>query len=234
MQKSIGADAWRGRYTQDQILDYCESDVLALEAAARSHGARIDLPRALLRGRYMAAAAAIEHAGTPIDVATLARLRDGWAGIQGHLIAEIDRSYGVFEGRTFKRDRFADWLARAGIPWPRLPSGQLDLSDGEFRQQARAFPQVSALRELRSASPNCGSMTSRSVMMVATNSAVRLPGTHGAQSAQQLEIHLRSERLVARTDQAAARPRRLLPRLSTTRIRNRCRLVGRPEHAGSL
>ena len=47
---------------------------------------QIDLPRALLRGRYMAAAAAMEHTGTPIDVATLARLREGWIGIQDDLI----------------------------------------------------------------------------------------------------------------------------------------------------
>ena len=32
---------------------------------------RIDLPRALLRGRYMAAAAAMEWNGVPIDVTDL-------------------------------------------------------------------------------------------------------------------------------------------------------------------
>jgi DNA polymerase I len=50
------------------ILDYCESDVLALERLLPAMLPGIDLPRALLRGRYMAAAAAMEHAGTPIDL----------------------------------------------------------------------------------------------------------------------------------------------------------------------
>ena len=54
------------------------------------------------------------------------------------------------EGRTFKLARFEAWLAAEGIPWPRLESGQLDLGDDIFRQQAKAYPQVSALRELRS------------------------------------------------------------------------------------
>jgi hypothetical protein len=98
----------------------------------------------------MAAAAAMEHVGTPIDVPTLDLFRRHWTGIQDQLIAEIDADYGVFEGRTFKQDRFAQWLAGEGIPWPRLDSGNLDLSDDTFRQQARAYPSVSPLRELRS------------------------------------------------------------------------------------
>jgi DNA polymerase I len=151
MQEAIGNGTWEGRYTPDVILDYCEADVEALKRLLSAMLPNIDLPRALLRGRYMAAAAAMEHAGTPIDVEMLERLRAGWTAIQDQLIAAIDRDYGVFDGRTFKLDRFANWLAAEGIPWPRLPSGQLDLSDETFRQQARAYPRVSPLRELRSA-----------------------------------------------------------------------------------
>jgi hypothetical protein len=53
---------------REAILDYCESDVEALKRLLPAMAPQIDLPRALLRGRYMAAAAAIEHAGTPIDI----------------------------------------------------------------------------------------------------------------------------------------------------------------------
>ena len=68
---------------------------------------RIDLPRALLRGRFMKAAAAIEWNGTPIDAVTLDLVRRHWTGIQDELIAEIDRDYGVFEGRSFRRGAVA-------------------------------------------------------------------------------------------------------------------------------
>ena len=111
----------------------------------------IDLPRALLRGRYMSAVARIERNGVPIDVSTLDLLRRNWSRIQDQLIAKIDADYGVYDGRRFKADRFATWLAQAGIPWPRLESGRLDLSDDAFREMARGYPNIAPLRELRSA-----------------------------------------------------------------------------------
>src|SRR5215831_12480912 len=132
------------------ILDYCESDVVSLGRLLPAMVPGIDLPRALLRGRYMAAAAAMEHNGVPIDVDMLELFRARWTDVQDQLITEIDASYGVFDGRTFKADRFARWLATQDIPWPLLESGHLDLSDDTFRHQARAYPIVSPLRELRS------------------------------------------------------------------------------------
>ena len=61
----------------------------------------------------------------------------------------MDRDYCVYEGRTFKADRFAKWLTRNNTPWPTLDSGRLDLSDDTFREMARAYPIVAPLRELR-------------------------------------------------------------------------------------
>jgi hypothetical protein len=113
---------------------------------------RLDLPRALLRGRYMAAAAHIEWTGIPIDTDALARLRAGWEDIQDRLIRKIDASYGVYDGRSFREEKFAQYLARAGVPWPRLDSGRLALDDDTFRDMARAYPeQIAPLRELRHA-----------------------------------------------------------------------------------
>src|SRR5262249_32828717 len=102
------------------------------------------------RGRYMAAAARMEFAGVPIDLPMLDKLRRHWATIQDKLIERIDVDYGVFDGRTFKQDRFEAWLARSGVPWPRLDSGRLNLSDDTFGQMARIYPAVAPLRELRS------------------------------------------------------------------------------------
>jgi DNA polymerase-1 len=135
---------------REAILTYCEEDVTALARLLPPMLRHIDLPRALLRGRYMAAAATMEHNGVPLDAPLLAKLRERWDDIQDQLIAKIDADYGVFDGRMFKADRFTSWLARADIPWPRLDSGKLDLSDDAFRQAARAHPCVAPLRELRS------------------------------------------------------------------------------------
>jgi hypothetical protein len=123
----------------------------ALERLLPAMLPHIDMPRALLRGRYTAAAAAMEHAGTPIDVLTLELLRAQWTAIQDDLIATVDADYGVFDGRTFKADRFEDFLVRQNIPWPRLDTGRLNLGDDAFRQASKAYPTISPLRELRSA-----------------------------------------------------------------------------------
>jgi len=131
------------------VLDYCESDVAALARLLPAMLPHIDLPRALLRGRYMTAVARMERNGVPIDTRTLGLLRQYWLDIQDHLIAEIDRDYSVYDGRTFKADRFASWLARNSIPWPLHPSGRLDLSDDTFREMARAYPAIAPLGELR-------------------------------------------------------------------------------------
>jgi hypothetical protein len=97
----------------------------------------------------MKAAAHIEHQGIPIDTRTLNQLRHHWEAIQDRLITEIDGDYGIYEGRRFKADRFAEYLVQQDIPWPRLASGKLDLKDDTFRDMARAYPQLAPLRELR-------------------------------------------------------------------------------------
>jgi hypothetical protein len=124
LQEAIGNGTWPGRYTPEELLDYCMGDVDALARLLSVMAPRIDLPRALLRGRYMAAAARMEYAGVPIDVPMLAKLRQHWAQIQDRLIERIDADYGVFEGRTFKLDRFEAWLARSDTPGPgSIPAG---------------------------------------------------------------------------------------------------------------
>ena len=133
------------------FLIYCGSDGTALEVLLPAMLLRIDLPRALLRGRFMKAAALIEWNGVPIDTVTLALLRQYWSDIQDDLIAAVDKDYGVFDGRTFRLERWEHWLSAHGVPWPRLESGRLDLSDDTFRQMARSHPAVSPMRELRSA-----------------------------------------------------------------------------------
>ena len=146
----LGGGPW-SESEREEIFDYCATDIDALERLLPAMLPRIDLPRALLRGRYMAAAAAMEWNGVPIDTATLELLRKHWTDIQDDLIAAIDADYGVYEGRTFKAARFESYLMRHGIPWPRLESGALDLSRDTFRQMAKSYAAIAPLHELRHA-----------------------------------------------------------------------------------
>ncbi len=133
------------------ILDYCESDVVALAELLSAMQDQIDWPRALLRGRYMKAVSRIQMNGVPLDEEALERLQAQWNAIQDQLIAELDRDYKVYDGRTFKASRWEEYLVANDIPWPRLESGRLDLCDATFREMARTHLRVAPIRELRSA-----------------------------------------------------------------------------------
>ena len=136
---------------RQEILDYCATDTIPMEQLLSAMLPNIDLPRALLRGRYMAAAAAMEWNGVPIDVPTLQLLREYWDDIQDDLIREID-VYGIYDGRSFKTDRWINLLNHHNIPWPlNEDTGSLDLEDDTFRQMAKSHPIVSPYRELRHA-----------------------------------------------------------------------------------
>ena len=100
-KKSMVATILRGppwsAEEQAAILRYCESDVLLLERILLAMLPGIDLPHALLRGRFMKAAAAIEWNGMPIDTVTL------------DAVAE---ALGRNPGRTDRRNRSRLWRIR--------------------------------------------------------------------------------------------------------------------------
>jgi hypothetical protein len=138
-------DPWERR----ELLDYCMRDVDALAGLLPAMLPHIDLPRALLRGRYTAAVARMEAVGTPIDTEALAALRDGWEAVQDRLIERIDAGFGFYAGRHFDAWAFERWLAERGIPWPRLKRGDLALSEEVFEEMALTHPELKPLHELR-------------------------------------------------------------------------------------
>ncbi|HEY3323888.1 MAG TPA: hypothetical protein VGP72_25780 [Planctomycetota bacterium] len=119
-KESMRQLAMRGEpYSEEEkrgLLDYCQTDVDALVLLLPKMATQLDLPRALLRGRYMKAAARIERTGIPIDVQTLNGLRRHWDQIKGRLVVEVDKGYGVYEGLTFKAERWQTWCVARGIP----------------------------------------------------------------------------------------------------------------------
>ena len=145
--------ALRGRpWTADErqaLLDYCATDVDALARLLPKMEPRIDLERALLRGRYMGAAARMEATGVPLDRDMHATLVRWWSSIRARLVDRVDRRYQVYDGGSFRSARWDAWLSANHIPWPRLPSGALALDDDTFRQMARTYPTVAPMRELR-------------------------------------------------------------------------------------
>jgi hypothetical protein len=141
-----------GPFTGDErqaLLDYCQEDVDALARLLLAMLPHIDLPRALLRGRYTAAVARMERNGIPIDVDAYRSLRDEWQAVQGRLIADVDAEYGVYDGGHFSTAAFHRYLSAQGIPWPRLPSGALQLNEDAFADMAVIYPALKPLHDLR-------------------------------------------------------------------------------------
>jgi hypothetical protein len=88
-----------GPYTtqeREALLVYCQSDVEALADLLPAMLPHLDVPRALLRGRYMCAAARMEWTGTPCDVEMLVELQAQWDRIRQRLARDVNRTHGVF------------------------------------------------------------------------------------------------------------------------------------------
>jgi hypothetical protein len=153
-KKSLQELAIRGgpwsRAEQEALLEYCEDDVCErLSPLLSAMITELDLPRAILRGRYMTAVARMEAAGVPIDVETLARLRENWEAIQEQLIRALDGGFGIYEGRSFRTERFERLLTHHSIPWPRTLTGRLRLDDTTFKDMGRTHPALAGVRRIR-------------------------------------------------------------------------------------
>ena len=136
------------------ILDYCQQDVFALgplldAMLKRAPWSELKLNQALLRGRYMKAVGAMQHRGIPIDLELLDWLDASWDSIKRKLIEQIDTAFGVYVEGSFKEALFEAYLARLGIPWPRLASGRLALDRNTFSSMSKRYPAVQPLHELR-------------------------------------------------------------------------------------
>jgi len=131
-----------------ELLNYCESDVYALQLLLPKLTQQVT-PFALLQGQYSLAVAYMENIGVPLDVVLFNTLRNNWPKLKSSLILEVDKNYGVFEGESFRTKLFQEYLRKNNIPWPIKTSGLLDLSDDTFAEMATIYPQLTELRELR-------------------------------------------------------------------------------------
>ena len=142
-----------GPFTDDEkraLVAYCEQDVITTSRLLERMLPTIDLDRALLRGEYMTSVAKMERTGVPVDVETLKSLKHRWEDIVQHLVERVDPNGEVYEGSTFKTEKFCRYLVENDIAWPRLESGKLELTDDCFRQMARRYPkQIARFHELR-------------------------------------------------------------------------------------
>ena len=136
-------------HERSALLDYCQSDVDALRPLLESMLPNIDKPRALVRGQYNIAVAAMETTGTPIDIELYEDLCKYWEQIKELLILEVDSAYGVYQNGVFKADLFGQYLTKNNMPWPRTETGKLKLDEDTFKDMSKVYPSLTPLRNLR-------------------------------------------------------------------------------------
>ena len=79
------------------LEEYCASDVKTLASLLLCMKPMIDMPRALIRGRYIRALAQVEARGVPIDTEVLARFKLYWPQLRPALIAEAESAIGFYQ-----------------------------------------------------------------------------------------------------------------------------------------
>ncbi len=131
------------------LVDYCAEDVTLTTRLLHAMESGIDWPRALLRGRYLAALTQVEAAGIPIDMPLLQAFRDHRDSLLQHLITKVDSHYVVYRGKSFSRSAFKEYITRHQLDWPRLASGEICLKEDTFKDMASAYPELKALATLR-------------------------------------------------------------------------------------
>jgi DNA polymerase-1 len=142
-----------GPYSNDEreaLLNYNESDVIALEALLPAMLPSIKhFGQALLRGRYAGHLGHLEYYGIPLDGPLFERLRDNWTEIVDRLIASESHRFDVLKRRDVDGEKFEAWLNRQGITyWPTTPSGKLATDSDTLKDMAKLYGgEVNELRE---------------------------------------------------------------------------------------
>ena len=113
------------RDERQETLTYCLFDADRLKLLLGAILKRINFQVTLFHCQYTRPQAWMQWNGIPIDTETFYLLDRRWESIQQELINVMDAPYGLYEGTTFKMDRFERLLIEREIPWPTLQSGQL-------------------------------------------------------------------------------------------------------------
>lgn len=151
MQNRVIAGAPYSEDEKNEILDYCESDVIeTIELYKHMKPYLKDIQRASFRGRYMAINAAMTHAGVPIDVGTLRFMRDNWDTIKLEIIKEVNKEFNFFDGLTFKKHRFAEYLYTHDMQWELTENGNLSLKEQTFKDMVKTYPFLQPVKEAKS------------------------------------------------------------------------------------
>jgi hypothetical protein len=132
------------------IADYCAEDVRWLGRLFNAMRDRIDLPAALVRGRYMTVVGQQTHRGIPIDRELAERFMARRIHLRQALIEEAPGAADFYDSGRFSEARLFAWAEAEEIGWPQHASGRPVLERDTLRRVAELEPRVAPLAALRS------------------------------------------------------------------------------------
>jgi DNA polymerase-1 len=142
----------KSNYTEDEwraIEDYNQQDVLLDMPLLRALTPMIDVPIALLRGRYLKVLAAMELRGIPIDADYLRKLQANWQALRLHYIRRDDHFSLYDETGSFVEHRFAALIDARSWSWPRTTTGKPELRSKTLGKMVRHYSELKSLQRLR-------------------------------------------------------------------------------------
>jgi hypothetical protein len=139
------------------IMNYCECDVVCLEELLHAMAPTLELPYAILRGRYSKAVARIERVGIAVDRESYERLIRNRELLKSRLIADFEAKYGpspyVRNNRgvhTFSFRKLETYIADLGLlsSWHKTPKNRLKTKEDYLQEVARKHPALQPLADL--------------------------------------------------------------------------------------
>src|SRR5262249_52743770 len=87
--------------------------------------------------------------GIPLDEPRLQAIQRSHDRIVRGLIDEVNPTFGVYEGTTFKADRMEQLVARHNLDWPRRASGCLSMQKRDWERMVERYPFLKPLHLAR-------------------------------------------------------------------------------------
>jgi DNA polymerase-1 len=137
-----------------EIIDYCFSDCDGCGALYSGINERVAPDVMAHWVEFLKAVARMELRGIPFDVEGMDAINQHDPLIRATLIGDINRTWPVFEGESFRKGSFLNWCRTIGIDWPIKTSpatGKLyQPSDDEtFKAMESRHPFIAQIRQVK-------------------------------------------------------------------------------------
>jgi DNA polymerase I-like protein with 3'-5' exonuclease and polymerase domains len=149
---------------QRRIAAYCASDCVGAAALFLYLQPRVSAAWMAAHGHYLLAVARMELRGIAFDLTTYDALQDAAPAMLKSLRDEVNRTWLVYDGETFKRRQFFEWCGREGIDWPEARSrttGKLykPLDDDTMKAMEDRHSFIKTVRQVRKTHKHLGKRT---------------------------------------------------------------------------